>query len=462
MASVLVIGGGPSGASFATRMAQLGVEVTLVERAIFPRLCLGESLSPGVKPLLAATGAWPSVLAARFPAARDVRVIWEADEIVHVKSGSEGLLVDRGHFDQLLIAHATLQGVRVLQPAHVVAKRRSDSGWVVDISHSAGREAIHVDLIADARGRPGQAGQRRCVSGQRTLAVFAYWRGGCLPQAIVAAGEAAWYWGVPLPDGHVNAQVFLDVPRLRKVPGATLEQRYRLLLASSPLSGALSQAEIVGSVCAIDCTASCTVDPISDGLIRLGDAALTLDPISSSGVQKALQTALSGAIVANTLLRRPFAESHARSFYRNTIAAAGARHATWAAGHYEVAARSRPNLFWSSRSKPLAQDAEVEGQLDVHEVVTLSPQARFENVPCLGAEFVELQRALVHPSLEEPVAYLSKQPLGALLTLDGPASCLSLVNAWSHRMPARTAVAICHWLRRRKILVPVAELESAA
>lgn len=462
MPSVLVMGGGPAGASFATRMAQLGSDVTLIERAVFPRAHPGESLSAGIRPLLVVTGAWPSVDAAGFPSAGGVRVMWAGDETVRLTADTDGLRVDRGRFDQVLIAHAARQGVRVLQPAHLVTRCRSGTRWAVELAHASGREVIIADLIADARGRAGQAGSSRCFMGERTLAVFAYWRGGSLPQALVSAHDMGWYWGVPLPDGHINAQVFLDPSRLKTVAGATLEQRYRDLISRSPLAGALSGAEIVGDVSAVDCTASRVVEPVGDGLIRVGDAGLALDPISASGVQKAIQTALSGAIVANTLLRQPSSAVHAQRFYRNSMAAAASRHSRWAAGHYATAAQSRADPFWSSRASTAAPEAAGDEPLDLQEVVTLAPLARFENVPCLGSEFVEIRRALVHPSLEEPVAYLSQQPLSVLLGFGTPASCLTLVEAWSRRMPAPTAVAICRWLRRRNILVPVPGLRATA
>ena len=43
MAEVCVIGAGPAGSIFATRMAQLGHQVHLIERQRFPRAHLGES-----------------------------------------------------------------------------------------------------------------------------------------------------------------------------------------------------------------------------------------------------------------------------------------------------------------------------------------------------------------------------------------------------------------------------------
>lgn len=51
-ADICIIGGGPAGSVLAARLAQFGLRVCLVERAEFPRRHLGESLSPGVLPLL--------------------------------------------------------------------------------------------------------------------------------------------------------------------------------------------------------------------------------------------------------------------------------------------------------------------------------------------------------------------------------------------------------------------------
>ena len=78
-ADICIIGGGPAGSALGARLAQFGLSVWLVERATFPRRHLGESLSPGVIPLLASIGAGPAIEKAAYPRVRKVSVRWEEE-----------------------------------------------------------------------------------------------------------------------------------------------------------------------------------------------------------------------------------------------------------------------------------------------------------------------------------------------------------------------------------------------
>jgi flavin-dependent dehydrogenase len=461
MLDVLVIGGGPAGASFAARMAQLGHDVTLVESLSFPRPRLGESLTPSVRDLLIATGAWSSVEQAGFPRARDVRMLWENESVMRMNAVPEGLLVDRGRFDALLLAHAAREGVRVLQPARVVSCVSDADSWTVLVEHGGGRELIHAGLLADARGR--HAGLARRAMGERTLALYADWDVDVLPaHATVAAGESGWFWGLPLPGGRYMAQVFLSPHGIRDAKRETLEQRYRKQIEGSALGAILASARIIGTVKATDATPYLAQEPVTARTIRLGDTAISLDPISSSGVQKAIQTALSATIVANTLLRRPGSSVIARDFYRNSLSAAAERHRSWAGERYHAAGRTRDHPFWTARAKAPAEVPQEYGQASPSEDVMLSAAARLSDCPCLGAEFVEQHRALVHPALGEPVAFLAGQPLTTLLSNNPRGSLVKLASDWSRHMPFKTAMSIAMWLRRKGVLVPAGDQPTEA
>src|SRR5215204_3695205 len=64
---VVVIGGGPAGSTAAAALARAGRAVILLERDVFPRFHIGESLLASVNDVLEAIGATELVRAAAFP-----------------------------------------------------------------------------------------------------------------------------------------------------------------------------------------------------------------------------------------------------------------------------------------------------------------------------------------------------------------------------------------------------------
>lgn len=450
-ATICVIGAGPSGSTFAARMAQLGHDVYLIERAAFPRSHLGESLSPGVLPLLEATGAREVVEAAGFLRVQKVMVSWGAAPQIREDAREQGLLVDRGRFDQLLLARAQALGVNVLQPAHVVHRELNPQGWTITIDHAGLRQNVHADFLADARGRSGGRKQRH---GPATLALYGYWRGRNLPaQPRIEAGRDCWYWGVPLPDGSYNTLVFVDAKTFRR--SGTLETRFHELLARSSLMTGC-HAGLAGPVLATDATPCLASEIITSKCIALGDAALALDPISSSGVQKAIQSALAGAVVVNTLLRKPASQAAAMQFYQSSMKEASDRHRRWAGSHYATAALRWESDFWRYRAAPAEPDVPalpVDAQYLATRSVVLSPDLVIADLPCIEGDFVVVKKALRHPRLETPLAYLNGHELAPLmLRLPPHATPLQIAKSWNH-LPLKSALSIAIWLLGNGILV---------
>ena len=461
MADICVIGAGPAGSTFAARMAQLGHDVCLIERARFPRRHLGESLSPGVLPLLETIGAREAVDAAGFRRVRNVRVKWDGELHVREDAREQGLLVDRGDFDRLLLERARALGVRVLQPAHVRERKSDGGGWSIDVEADGGAVRLRADFVADATGRSAGIPAHRRRTGCRTLALYAYWRGSDLPtEPRIEAGADAWYWGVPLPEGPYNTLAFVDVKHFRATRSGSLPTRFLALLARSGLMAGCRNAHLTGPVRAADATPYLDAECVTPSSIKVGEAALAIDPLSSSGVQKAIQSALAAAVVANTLLRTPAAGDAALRFYRANLADASARHCRWAAGHYGSVATRSGGRFWEDRAAGAESNppALVRTSLDAYSLSTtrveLSRQLEFVELPCIAGDFVSVKPALRHPGLEGPVAYLGGWELAPLLRrLPVGLTPLEIAQSWSERIPLQCGLTIAGWLVNNGILV---------
>src|SRR5208337_569510 len=313
MAEVCVVGARPAGSVFAARMARLGHKVRLIERNRFPRNRLGESLTPGVAPLLKAAGLGAATDPGRSQRLRRVRVDWAEGPQWREDPREQGFIVDRALLDLALVEQARAFGVDVRQAARLVEGHRAARRWRLTIDVDGRVETLETDFLAEASGRGAAAAGRR--TGAPTLAVFAYWRAARRPETTrIEAGEEAWFWSVPLPSGVFNTLAFVD-PKTFRSAGGALEQRFRSLLARSSLMEDYRVAELASPVQAIDATPYLSDDLIAIDAIRLGDASAAIDPISSSGVQKAIQGALAGAVVANILLRKPERADAAMRFY---------------------------------------------------------------------------------------------------------------------------------------------------
>ena len=160
MGTVCVIGGGPAGSTFAARMAQLGHDVVLVERAVFPRRQLGELLSPGVLPLLDMTGARTAVEAAGFRRVRTVLVRWEGDEELRDDPREQGLIVGRGEFDQILLRRALALGVRVVHRARCARTGMIAADGTSRLGHPAAPSLSRPISWPMQGAAPGRSGVR--------------------------------------------------------------------------------------------------------------------------------------------------------------------------------------------------------------------------------------------------------------------------------------------------------------
>lgn len=456
---VCIAGGGPSGAVLARRLAALGHEVCLIERAPSASGWPGESLAPGILPVLQAAGMLEAV-AALAPLRPDGALVrWgTAMPVAARHHGIPGLLIDRGRFDRALRAEAASAGTRVLCPAIAGRPARlSDGAWYIPVRAGDRSIAIRSRLLCDATGRRGLLGGARTL-GIPMVALSAHFPGAALAaHPIVEALPEAWLWAAPLPDGATSAMAFIDPARLRARRGRRDPRvaLFRQLLGESSLLARLLDAEH-GPVSVRDATPFTRGEPAEPGALRVGEASFAIDPLSSQGVQAAMTSALQAAVVAHTLLVAPERTGAAMRFYGDRRAESVHRHTAWAAQLY--AQRGEP--FWVRRATaapppPLPAPALSRPPLVLSPTcrLSLAKAASLAPQPCLDRELVVLGKVLVHPALDRPVAYLGDTAVAPLLEeLTGSECAASILTKWSRRVSPDRARALLEWFVAHGVL----------
>src|ERR1700731_107124 len=191
----------------------------------------------------------------------------------------------------------------------------------------------------------------------KTLAITGYWRNAAAPagddfgNTLLEAYENGVVWSVPLQNGLRNVTVLVDWSQGRRLRGLGLRDFYLSEMDKlSYVSKFLSEAGLPEAPRVSDATLYTARQFAGERFLLLGDAGLFIDPLSSEGVQTAMASAITGAVVINTILRRPAASASALMFYRDAQNNAYSTHYRQSAEYYDQERRWPDSVFWRRRS----------------------------------------------------------------------------------------------------------------
>jgi flavin-dependent dehydrogenase len=345
---VVVVGGGPGGSVTAARLAEKGRRVLVLERDMFPRFHLGESLLPDSVPILRALGLGDAVDARfiRKPGAvfhdsyTDRSARFDFSDAFSPKSPF-AYQVPRDEFDALLLANAAERGA-VVRHRWSVERLRYDgarASGVVATDPDGGRHTIHARFVVDATGRDAlvaraSRGTDR-LPGLDNTALYSQWRG-VHREAGEQAGDfhlvlfgdddpkkrdtptprpLGWLWFIPFKDGRtsVGAAASREWMRRHATAGEGPEALFEKVLATTPVAQRfLAGAEPLWPARATADFSFRVTELAGDGWVAVGDAGGFIDPLFSTGAHLAMfggfhaADAIDAALAAGDVSRARF------------------------------------------------------------------------------------------------------------------------------------------------------------
>jgi hypothetical protein len=149
---VAIVGGGPAGSALAWLMARSGASVLLLDDGRHRPSAPRETLLAAAEAGLQRAGLWQFAAAAALPDAFQHGAIWGSDELVWREPGQNGLLLQRGAFDEALRIAANAEGVVRIDGARV--QTIDPSGEALTFVEADGRShTIACDRLVLATGR---------------------------------------------------------------------------------------------------------------------------------------------------------------------------------------------------------------------------------------------------------------------------------------------------------------------
>jgi hypothetical protein len=336
---VAIVGAGPAGCAVALALDP-SLSCVVVDPLGAERVGIGETLAPGVQPLLERLGVWSAFLEQQHLPAHGTAACWGSAQLedhpfLFHPIGC-GWHLDRARFDALLCSRVPLARGRGLELADGTRLRPR---FVVD---ATGRAMA----IARARGA-------ECVAWDRGVARFARYasHGQLDTTTLIEAVPEGWWYSTTVPGGDLIVAAFSD--------------------PEQPASLGPSTAARIGDAqpvqrwqCSARAQAATRVH--GDDWLAVGDAALAADPLSSQGIAQALAMGIAAAEAINLHLA---GDSRGLTRYAESVTALRRRFLTARRDIYRREHRFVDSPFWRCRQQQ----------------ITLAPSTRLQQTAPLRA-----------------------------------------------------------------------------
>jgi flavin-dependent dehydrogenase len=322
----IVVGGGPAGSVCATKLAERGRRVLVLEREKFPRYHLGESLLPGSMPVLESIGVMPELeqrflrkYGARFHHHETSKKERYSFANAFDTRFGHAFQVPRDEFDEVLLRNAARRGAEVREGWKVerASFEPSRAPVVHAVDPSGAARAFEARIVVDATGRDaliaGSLRDKARIERLDRSAIYTQYRGvrraegeqeGDIDIVIFPSG---WFWFIPFKDGRTSVGAVVPNAWVKEsqasgagTPDAMLA---RALGESAAARELLEGAEPVWTNARATADFSYRVGRrFGDGWLVVGDAGGFIDPLFSSGAHLAICGAAQAADAVDAAL----------------------------------------------------------------------------------------------------------------------------------------------------------------
>ncbi|PML55497.1 NAD(P)/FAD-dependent oxidoreductase [Vibrio lentus] len=312
---VVIIGAGPSGSIAASLLHKKGIDVRVIEKSLFPRFSIGESLLPACMEVIEQAGMSEAVADANFQfkdgAAFRKNGVYTAFNFEDKFSAGPGTTfqVQRGAFDKVLADTAEAQGVAIDYQHELMGINFTEDSTILDVQVLDGeRYQLEAQYVLDGSGfgrvlpkmldleEPSSLPPRKAIFTHIndhisvTETDLEYDRNKILI-SVHPTNPDVWYWLIPFSNGVSSFGIVGEPKFFESYPEDKIAAIKQLATEEPGLAEILANAEYPNPAGEIGGYSANVKHLATDKYALLGNAGEFLDPVFSSGVTIAMKSA---------------------------------------------------------------------------------------------------------------------------------------------------------------------------
>ncbi|NAZ70273.1 NAD(P)/FAD-dependent oxidoreductase [Vibrio toranzoniae] len=312
---VVIIGAGPSGSIAASLLHKKGIDVRVIEKSVFPRFSIGESLLPACMEVIEQAGMSEAVADANFQfkdgAAFRKNGVYTAFNFEDKFSAGPGTTfqVQRGAFDKVLADTAEAQGVTIDYQHELMGINFTEDSTILEVQVLDGeRYQLEAKYVLDGSGfgrvLPKMLDLEEPSSLPPRKAIFTHIND-YIPEAdtdleydrnkilisVHPTNPDVWYWLIPFSNGVSSFGVVGEPKFFESYPQDKIAAIKQLAMEEPGLAEILARAEYPNPAGEIGGYSANVKHLATDKYALLGNAGEFLDPVFSSGVTIAMKSA---------------------------------------------------------------------------------------------------------------------------------------------------------------------------
>ncbi|MGZ5009131.1 MAG: NAD(P)/FAD-dependent oxidoreductase [Methylobacter sp.] len=317
---IIIIGAGPSGSIAGALLQNQGFKVTILERQLFPRFSIGESLLPQCMEFIKQAGMMDALMNAGFQFKNGASFVYQDQqtEFSFEDKFSPGIgttfQVQRGRFDKLLADEAVCMGVDIQWQMEVLAADFSSDRPELRVRDQHGEVMTYrADFVLDASGfgrilpklldleSPSGFPVRQALFGhiEDRIGEGRFDRNK-IRITVHPEHKDVWFWLIPFSNGRSSVGVVAE-PEFLQGWDSNDQALKDIIGQDASLTALLRNAVFDEKINTIVGYSANVKSLYGKGYALLGNAGEFLDPVFSSGVTIAMKSA---GLVADILLRQ--------------------------------------------------------------------------------------------------------------------------------------------------------------